>query len=90
MFLLSLFEGGIGFFSFDHFLDPFSVFALKNCCSFWFVGFPFTSIWFSVFSKYTSSFSDLVIDVAFGCEAGIDAKKYLRKLINCGINCSQF
>ena len=49
----------------------FSVFAPKNfgfcVCTVAVCGFSFFSIWFSVFDKNTSGFSDLVSDVIFGC-----------------------
>ena len=34
-------------------------------CSLWFADIPFFSIWFSVFAKNTSGFSDLISDAVF-------------------------
>ena len=66
-------RGGGGIFGFAVLtVLGFAVFAPKNCgfSFFWrLLWFPvslFISIWFSVFSKHTSGFSDLVINVVFG------------------------
>ena len=71
--LISLNEGGIGFFGFAVLAIFRSVFRFSQqrtaVFRFWcllrFAGFPSISIWFSVSGKNTSGFSDLVFVVVF-------------------------
>lgn len=56
---VSLGGGGLGICGFGHLLDQF-------CPLLQFAGFPFFSIWFSVFAKYTSSFFGFGNHCGFG------------------------
>ena len=65
-------EGGIGVLRFWPFFRSFFRFlhrktsVLRFWCLLGFAVFSFISIWFSVFGKNTSGFSDLVSNVVFG------------------------
>ena len=62
--------GSVGIFSLQFWPFSRSVFRFSAVLRFWrllqFAGFPFISIFFFVFGKYTGGFSDLAILVVFG------------------------